>query len=152
MWSTWWNYASDARLGIKIANVVERSEEQSDIPAAFGASWQRVWAAAIESSFLGFPKGIGGVFQMNMRELEVGGRQEGRGRSNEHSLEESAVWGVQNRRNSFSQDGMGGFEWFLLWSACVTSSSINRASWAWIRVEKELAKGAAVYKEDMVTN
>ena len=68
-----------------------------------------MWTAAIESRIFELPEGLG-VFQMNMRELEVGARQEGRGKSNEHLLEESAVRGVQNSRNSFSQDGTGVFK------------------------------------------
>ena len=52
-----------------IVNAVGRTEE-SDIPASafFGVWWERVWA--IENNFLEFPESLG-VFQVNMRELEV---------------------------------------------------------------------------------
>ncbi len=43
---------------------------------AFGPRWQRVWAAAIENSFLDFPEGLG-VLQVTMRGLTYLGYSEG---------------------------------------------------------------------------
>ena len=46
----------------------------SENPTAFGSTqWQRVWAAAIENSFLEFLEGLG-VIKVTMRGLEVAER------------------------------------------------------------------------------